>query len=241
MYRRPEDCRYRSASNGPPGSKAICRLLASLSGIAEAELVHADLEACEACCQHPAPSTESLTPVVASLLYRAAVGILRGGGVSTYSIAEAESLRTIAIGAMESVLATLLYEHEELIDHSVTAATLTDLLLSHRAFAYLRYGDGEWLSVLGCTGVNGDGHDFLPETLGRELRQVLEEIAGRRDNASPVFVGTTHLMQEYVQPFIVANDLQDRVTWVSDAILRIGLADLTTRRFVEAVAAYDGP
>ncbi len=45
MYRRPEDCRYRSPSNGPPGSKAICRLLASLTGVAEGELVQADLEA----------------------------------------------------------------------------------------------------------------------------------------------------------------------------------------------------
>lgn len=239
--RRPEDCRYRNPGARHPGAAAACGLLASLTGLPEGELLRADRHTCSACCRHAEPTAESLTPVVASLLYRAASGILRAGGAATSSAAKAESLRARAVEALERVVPALLYDHEEMIDHSVTAAVLADLLQSRRPFTYLRYGDSEWLSLLGFTGVNGNGHNFFPETLGRELRRILEEIAGLRDRASPLFVGTTHLLQQYVQPFIVANGLKDRVPWVSASIFPLGLADLSTRRFVEAAAAYKGP
>lgn len=45
-------------------------------------------------------------------------------------------------------------------------------IVNGEPFAFSRYGDGEWLAILGETGQNCDGHRYFPD-MGEELRQSL--------------------------------------------------------------------
>lgn len=52
----------------------------------------------------------------------------------------------------------------------------TTLLASRQPFAFARYGDGEWLAILGATGQNCDGHPYTPG-LARELGEAVTSAA----------------------------------------------------------------
>jgi hypothetical protein len=131
---------------------------------------------------------------------------------------------------------------EGLIDRTISVETLTNHMKSLTPFVYLRYGDGEWYSVLGAEGFNCDGHDFFPETIGRELQSVLSEVDQCPGDGRRIYVGTTTcFLQREIMEYIGARRLVGRIAWVSDALLRVGLHDLSTRRFVETVAAHPGP
>jgi glycosyltransferase involved in cell wall biosynthesis len=76
-------------------SSAVCRLAVRVMGIPESEpepLCAVESETCAACCQTLAPEGE-LNPVVASIVYRAAGEIARGGGRSDYSAADARRMQ----------------------------------------------------------------------------------------------------------------------------------------------------
>jgi hypothetical protein len=52
----------------------------------------------------------------------------------------------------------------------------TALLNAGQPFSFARYGDGEWLSILGATGQNCDGHPYTPG-LARELGEAVTSAA----------------------------------------------------------------
>src|SRR5262249_5381615 len=109
-------------------------------------------------------------------------------------------------------------------------------------FAYLRYGDGEWLSILGRTGRNADDHDFFPDTLGRELRETFLYAAAVRP-CTPRFYMGLHAMiyQDAIRRYLVEHAIARGIDWVSDNLFALGFSDFSTYRFLEAVKRFPGP
>jgi hypothetical protein len=136
------------------------------------------------------------------------------------------------------------YDPLKVIDFSVTADTLTEHIVQRKPCCRLRYGDGEWLSILG-TGKrrNCDGHAYLTDTMGNELGQALVAIGQRHPDNRDFYVGlhrTWH--QERIQQWVADHGLVDTVRWTSNLLLEPGLDDetLSTRRFLRAVRDYPG-
>lgn len=71
--------------------------------------------------------------------------------------------RVIARGRIEFVDAPLCY--------------YADKLARGVPFSFARFGDGEWMAILGRTGANCDGHRYFPE-LGQRLREAATEDRG---------------------------------------------------------------
>ncbi|MBW3598908.1 MAG: hypothetical protein KY475_16750 [Planctomycetes bacterium] len=239
--RLPESCRFRDDVARSGGCEtAECRLLAELIGSTSPATCRVARDACEACCRAPvSPDVHRLNEVIASLILGASSDASNMERGLPQREALSDELRRRACDALQVAPA----DHgqmQQFIDRSVTVETLTRRLTDRIPFTYLRYGDGEWLSVLGVEGRNCDRHDFFPESLGPELRQVLCQIAELPPDAPSVYVGTTCDLQERVQPFLSVHRLRDRLHWVSDALFRMGLVNLTTRGFLEAVIAFQG-
>lgn len=96
------------------------------------------------------------------------------------------------------------YNPFEKYDWTVTPHLFATLLHFEKPFHYVRFGDGEWCSMLnvrpGRRGANCDGHKWMPETLGRQLLDTFMKTAVRDD----CFVGCAiDFMPELVQKIVV--------------------------------------
>lgn len=228
----PSACGYRRLIRE---DEVRCTLLADFVGVDRANQFVVSHDACEVCCQQARPCRDSLNPVVASLLLEE-LSIWDKLG---HSNARDEKLKRLAIAA----LATSPDPHpalEPLIDHTVTAENLALRIERRQPFVLLRFGDGEWLSIFGAEGHNCDRHEFLPETMGRELRNILVSLSAEPHDRSRLLVGTTCELSREVRPFLTRLVAPEQVHWVSDAIFRLGMANLETRRFVIACQQFRG-
>lgn len=228
----PSACGYRRLIRD---DDARCLLLAELVGFDRASRLVVARDACEACCQQARPSAESLNSVVASLLLEV-LAVRDQSAPSTARDAELRRLAITALATSPDELPTL----EPLIDHHVTADELARRIEQYQPFVLLRFGDGEWYSILGAEGHNCDRHDFLPETMGRELRSILMALAAETHDRSRLLVGTTCELSQEVRPFLAKLANPNQVHWVSDAIFRLGMSNLQTRRFVIACQQFRG-
>jgi hypothetical protein len=248
-----ENCPYRSKVRRPLGLElAECALVErwfSRNGGARpvSRLV------CGQCCVSAPPGPDRFNDVVASQVYLRAQRVLGSAGNPGKLQAEASRAREAAIAALKLVWATSnsdqwtgevynLRSIAEVIDSTVTPDTFADHLRQGEPFAYLRYGDGEWLSILGRTGRNNDGHDFFPETLGRELRRSLEYGAQLWPRNDRYYMGLNALvLQVPIRRYLIENEIAYRAHWVSDNLFALGYRDFSTRRFLEAVKCFAGP
>lgn len=96
MPRLPDDCRFRLPIESVGRGAAICQLVTRALGVTDPDYCIAHRDACEACCRHFRP-TESINPVVASLVYNAAARIVSAGGHPECSVDRARQLRQCAI------------------------------------------------------------------------------------------------------------------------------------------------
>lgn len=238
--RSPEACRFRHCVERSDGREtATCGLLVELTGCSDPETVRVQQDACEACCEAAVPDYHNLNEVVASLLFDADARATQHGGRVAALPLLADELRRRAWESLPT-FRPIGPQLEEIIDADVSVETLTELVANQTPFAYLRYGDGEWLSVLGVDGHNCDRHSFLPDSLGRELRQVLRQIADMGRDNERLYVGTTCELHDHSDAFLRSHRMLDRVHWVSDALFRVGLPNLKTRDFIAAVMQYQG-
>ena len=130
----------------------------------------------------------------------------------------------------------------DVIDSDIACDTFAVHLRRSEPFTYLRYGDGEWLLILGQAGRNGDGQDFAPTTLGHDLRWSLEFAAGLWPDNERFYVGLhAGLYQHPIRRHLVDFGLTFRVHWVLDNLFAMGLNDLSTLRFLMAVRSFPGP
>jgi len=253
MTRAVEGCPFRSQVELRGGTEtARCGLLEEIGEVVAAPLP-VPRDACEHCCRLPPPAAGRINSVIASLLYGRASRLLAAGGAPPPLAAQAAGIRDRAVGELVAVCAPRggtpgatpwleVPPPRELIDSNVTVDTFAAHLDRGEPFSYLRCGDGEWLSILGTRGRNGDGHDFFPETLGRELGQSLE-YAGRLAPPNPHYYVGLHgiFFQDPIQRFLLARRLGRQVHWVGDNLFSYGLADFSTRRFLEALQGFQGP
>jgi hypothetical protein len=248
MPRLVDECPYRKVGGEERDGCEICsRRLAEFG-----RAFRVSRAACEACCRSSVPRHDRLNGAVASLLYREACRLLEAPGLSAEIRRNAATLRREAeesldfdrdspdhadwIGPVPGPLTTA-----ELIDREVNPETFAAHLRADEPFAYLRYNDGEWLSILGHRGRNTDEHDFFPETLGRDLSLSLEYLAGLWPENGRIYAGlNTYLYQDAIRRHLAEHRLFERVRWVGDNLFGDGLHDLSTYRFIEAVKAHDG-
>ncbi len=245
MLRTIAGCPYRSNPEAREGREvAACGLVERAFEGVDAEKA-VPREACERCCVSEAPGDDRPNDVVASLLYGFAGQALRAGGLSEAAEARVAEVRRRA----ESGLAwaggdpsgAAVRSTKGLIDASVNADRFAEHLRRREPFAYLRYGDGEWISIFGWPGRNSDGCDHLPGTMGRELRQTLDLVAGLWPRNERVYMGLhTWLFQDEICGYLAGSPFARRLHWVSDNLFAEGLRDLSTRRFLEAVRDYRG-
>jgi hypothetical protein len=194
-----------------------------------------------------------LSDVVASQVYlradRALASYARGVGLA----ADAARAREVAACALKTLWKTPnsprwagtvynLAATTDIIDSAVTADTFAGHLSNGEPFAYLRYGDGEWLSILGHAGRNADDHDFLPETLGRELQRTFAYAAGLGPRNQRFYMGLHAILyQDAIRRYLIEHDIAYRIHWVCDNLFALGYFDMSTYRFLAAVKAFAGP
>ncbi len=135
--------------------------------------------------------------VIASFIFTHASGILTDGGSPGHSSESASRLLESAISELQIVWTKPngigwagelpgLRSPGDVIDIGVTCDTFSAHLRDREPFTYLRFGDGEWLSILGREGRTSDGQDFAPATLGASSggRSNTRPDCGRATNAS---------------------------------------------------------
>jgi hypothetical protein len=245
MLRTVEGCPYRSVTATQGGGEvATCGLVERAFEGVEGDRGVAR-EACERCCVAEPPGDDRPNDVVASLLYGFAAKALRAGGLSDEAEVRMEEVRRRS----ESGLAWAEGEPRRagacstkgLIDASVNPDRFVRHLRSREPFAYLRYGDGEWISIFGWPGRNSDKCDHFPATMGRELRGTLDLVARLWPRNRRIYMGLhTWLYQDEICGYLARAPFTRRLHWVSDNLFSEGLRDLSTRRFLEAVRDYRG-
>ncbi|HEY2157704.1 MAG TPA: hypothetical protein VGH33_18890 [Isosphaeraceae bacterium] len=245
MLRTVEGCPYRSNPKAREGREvAACGLVErAFEGVGGERAV--PREACEQCCLTEPYRDDQPNDVVASLLYGFAGRALLAGGLSEAAQARVEEVRRRA----EADLAWVgddppgveVRSTKRLIDASVNPDRFAEHLRRREPFAYLRYGDGEWISIFGWPGRNSDQCDHFPGTMGRELRGTLDLFAGLWPRNERVYVGLhTWLYQAEICGYLTRAPFTRRLHWVSDNLFSEGLRDLSTRRFLEAARDYRG-
>jgi hypothetical protein len=255
--REVDTCAFRTGVTRRPGGEfADCRLAEAIVGPGPDSVplpVTVPRAACEACCVAAPPRLDRLNEVIASFVYTHTRQIGREERPDGQSPAEASRLRERAAAALRVVWCPPRGAHDagsaenlpvaaELVDTSVNPDTFARHLARGEPFAYLRYGDGEWLSILGADGANCDGHHFFPDTLGRELDRSLEYAAGLWPENHHFYMGLhTDLLRGLILDHLHEARLAYRVRWVKDHLFALGLRDLSTRRFFEAVRDHAGP
>lgn len=116
-------------------------------------------------------------------------------------------------------------------------------LMTHRlelrgAQCYIRYGDGEFSSILGREGPNADGQEHLPSSLGFALHSTLTEIA---DNPNPmVFVGADWQRPQETWGYLVRNSFEDRIPWAAIQPFVLGIESMDTMNFLEKLVNSPG-
>jgi hypothetical protein len=91
--RTPETCPHRKyLPNASHGDIACCALLGELVGSQCRDRQQVGRDACIACCDSFEPTTDDLNPIIASLLYAVAEGIVAEGGVDGCDIDRGKEL-----------------------------------------------------------------------------------------------------------------------------------------------------
>jgi len=72
------------------------------------------------------------------------------------------------------------------------------------------------------------------------LREVLLSLSASPNPLASVFVGSTCELSLEIRPFLSRLATPERIHWVSDAVFRLGMSNLQTRRFVIACQQFRG-
>lgn len=92
-----EECKHRErVQRSGPDEFAVCRLLESLSGVADRALCETRRDACEFCCRSFEPAPDALNPAVASLLFQLTRTVIDRGGVAGCNTSKAARLNAWA-------------------------------------------------------------------------------------------------------------------------------------------------
>lgn len=92
-----EQCPFRDQVRLAKGTEsACCRLLQEIIGVEKPQWCRVRRDACEACCQALPPSHAEINPVIASLLYQLADGVIKRGGVQGCPAGKAAALQSWA-------------------------------------------------------------------------------------------------------------------------------------------------
>jgi hypothetical protein len=253
MHPLPEDCLFRSNVHRLSGGEfATCALVERwFPGSPGA--VSIKREVCEHCCLSEPPEPDRPNDVIASQIYLRSGRVVAAPEGQDGSAAAAAQAREAAASALKTLWRTPndarwtgtvhnLSSTTDVIDAAVNADTFTGHLSNGEPFAYLRYGDGEWLSILGQAGRNADLHDFFPETLGRELQQSFLYAAGLGPRKARFYMGLhAMLYQDAIRRYLVEHGIAYRMHWVSDNLFALGFFDMSTYRFLQAVKGFPGP
>jgi hypothetical protein len=117
-------------------------------------------------------------------------------------------------------------------------AELQQWLATDQPFCHLRYGDGEFNSILGTRGRNSDQHEFFGRTLGKRLLQVLID-AARWRGAGLVRIGGW--WDDRFVDLLEQHDLRHTVPWCSAGALYYGIEDLSVLQFLHALRESPRP
>lgn len=230
--REVASCPYRLADR----AGVTCRLLAEWFGDVDPKTSRVSDEHCAACCREPLPQCDWMNSVVASLwLDRRGTS----GGRASSIDARTTELDRLALDAVPIVPPDF-PPLESLIDRTVDADVLARHVERREPFTLLRYGDGEWYSVLGTVGHNFDRHEFLADSMGRELRAVLVAVANDARCRARVYVGTTCELEDSSRVELSRIDGAESIRWITDAVFRLGMQNLQTLRFVRACRDFSG-
>lgn len=232
-HREVADCPHRRLDE-PPG--ATCRLMLEWLGDADPELGRVSDELCAACCQEPLPQHDRMNSVVASVWLERRPSTASPGSSTDGRLKRLDRLACDALPVVPPDFPPL----ESLIDLSIDADVLAQHVEQCEPFLLLRYGDGEWYSVLGSGGHNCDQHEFLADSMGRELRAVLEGVANSAGRRERVYVGTTRELEDSSRSVLSRIGGAERIRWVTDAVFRLGMMNLKTLRFVKACRDFSG-
>ena len=253
MARTVEACPFRVCVSGQGRLEvARCRLLGEVTET-DWPPFPVPRDACEHCSRLAAPSPRRPNLVIASLLYALTNRIMASDGLSgamlhgvlqiqQAAISRLEVASTQSPGAAPAEPVPEALTPRRLVDRRVTVDTFTEHLKRGEPFSHPRYGDSEWLSMLGAPGTTRGGHDYFPETTGRELRASLDYVADRYPNNRNLYVGLIASWSEPdLQAYLLNRGLTDRVRWVRCVLFQDGLRDLSTKRFLEAAKEFPGP
>jgi hypothetical protein len=253
LFRRVDECPYRTNVRELPGGEfSECELVECWfpRGAGAAPIPRA---ICEQCTRSAPPDLDRLNDVIASQVYRRAARLWSSSEPLGCDQADILRARAAAARALKIIWTTpnshrwtgaahTPQSTSEVIDPAINADTFAGHLKSREPFAYLRYGDGEWYSILGRLGHNGDGHDFFPETLGVELSETFQYVARLWPRNELMYMGlNAFVVQDAIRRYLVEHDLAYRIHWVCDNLFALGYRDFSTRRFLEAVRDFCGP
>jgi hypothetical protein len=253
MLRLVDQCPSRSNTRNIDGTELADCELGARRFAAFGRAVRVARDVCEQCCRTSPPGPARLNEVVSSLLYREASQILDSPGLLPEEARIAADVRREALEHLKVVWTTPNHVEwagpvhgprttAELIDTVVNPDTFAGHLRDGEPFAYLRYNDGEWLSILGHRGRNADEHDFFPETLGPDLRLSLDYLAGLWPENDRLYAGLHAVFfQDAIRRHLVEHEIINRIRWVGDNLFAQGLYDFSTYRFLQAIKAYEGP
>ncbi len=102
----------------------------------------------------------------------------------------------------------------------------------------VRYGDGEYQSILGRTGPNADGQQHLPQTLGKELHGTLVNIAHHQ--LPNVLVGSDWRKPENALTYLTDNGFDESIQWCPVQPFVMGIESGLTMKFLKALKKYKG-
>jgi hypothetical protein len=128
-------------------------------------------------------------------------------------------------------------------DNSAEALSLmTSWLKAGEPFCHVRFGDGEFWSILGREGPNADGQEHLGATLGKELAATLfliESMHTLKQNGHTL-VGGYWDWPVKAKDWLVKTGLLDKLPWVPIQCFVCGVEDGGTLAFLEALRARPG-
>lgn len=102
---------------------------------------------------------------------------------------------------------------------------------------HVRYGDGEFWSILGRVGPNADGQEHLPNTLGMELAVALKDVGRRPEH---VMVGGYWFWPDGARQWLVENDLLCTLPWCPVSAMLTEIATGASVALLEALLASSG-
>lgn len=121
---------------------------------------------------------------------------------------------------------------------SILIGELVRFVESKTPFVYVRYGDGEFNSMIGSNRKNSDGHRYFPDSMGVELKRVLTEV---RDWTSEGIIRIGGWWDDRHDAFVDSNNLRYTVPWCSPAIFYYEILSLRALWFMAAVRDFEGP